>query len=432
MTQSNSDRAIRSALFVDFDNIYTRLSEQDEAAAELFARQPLQWISWLEESLPSYGQSEEPTRRRILVRRCYLNPGAFGRYRPYFIKSAFETVDCPALTTRGKTSADVHMVLDVLELLDHEVKFDEFIIMSADADFTPVLLKLRKWDRRTVVLAVGSSSPAYRSASDLVIDQDAFLAEALASTTEEYTPSPAVGKRDARLLTEQNRKEYSKLVQEYVGSASAPVAMAVLASRIRRSHPHISTDWLGFGSFKLFLEALDLGKLDTSSVIPGYVYDPKRHAQPTGVESLGRSAEFAGEASELSETAKRVHDLTDTPFLTPAHYCKLYDTIANEINDNGYHFTSVSKNVRDKCKEMDVPVGRQQVNFVLRGISFAGHRFGVSKESPQNLAARLYRNTLYLCENAQLTLTDHEKALVKKWLMHDFPDTSEQNAASDA
>ncbi len=430
MTQSNSNAIVRSALFVDFDNIYTRLSEQDEAAAERFAKQPLQWISWLEESLPPYGRCEEPPDRNILVRRCYLNPGAFGRYRPYFIRSAFETVDCPPLTARGKTSADVHMVLDIVELLDHVVNFDEFIIMSADADFTPILLKLRKWNRRTVVLAVGSSSPAYRAASDLVIDEEAFLAEALASTE---TPSPAVDEPSgSRLLSPQNRREYSRLVQEDVASASAPVAMAVLASRIRRAHPQISTDWLGFGSFKLFLEALDLGKLETSSVIPGYVYDPKRHTQPTGVESLGRREEFTGEDSELSEVARRVNELTDTPYLTPEDYSKLYTIISDEINENGYHFTAVSKNVRDKCKTMNVPVGRQQVNFVLRGISFAGHRFGVVKENPQNLARNLSRNTLYLCEKAQLTLTDQEKNLVKHWLMPGFQDSPRQNNESGA
>ncbi len=312
--QSNSDTTIRSALFVDFDNIYTRLAEQDEAAADRFARQPLQWISWLEESLPPYGRNETPPDRNILVRRCYLNPGAFGRYRPYFIRSAFETVDCPPLTARGKTSADVHMVLDIVELLDHTVLFDEFIIMSADADFTPILLKLRKWNRRAVVLAVGSSSPAYRAASDLVIDEEAFLAEALASTD---TPSPAAKPSGSRLLSPQNRREYSRLVQESVGSASAPVAMAVLASRIRRAHPQITSDWLGFGSFKLFLEALDIGALKTSSVIPGYVYDSKRHTPPTGVESVGRREEFIGKDSEFSEMAKRVNELTDTPYLTP-------------------------------------------------------------------------------------------------------------------
>jgi hypothetical protein len=305
-------------------------------------------------------------------------------------------------------------VLDIVELLDHVVNFDEFIIMSADADFTPILLKLRKWNRRAVVLAVGSSSPAYRAASDLVIDEEAFLAEALAATE---TLSPAVKPSSSRLLSPQNRREYSRLVQENVANASAPVAMAVLASCIRRAHPQISTDWLGFGSFKLFVEALDLGKLETSSVIPGFVYDPKRHTHPTGVESVGRREEFTGEDSKLSEVARRVNELTDTPYLTPKDYSKLYGVIADEINDNGYHFTAVSKNVRDRCKKMNVPVGRQQVNFVLRGISFAGHRFGVVKETPQNLARNLFRNTLYLCEKAQLSQTEQEKELIKLWLM---------------
>lgn len=41
--------------------------------------------------------------------------------------------------SEGKTSTDIHMVLDIIDLLQHETHYDEFIVFSADADFTPVL-----------------------------------------------------------------------------------------------------------------------------------------------------------------------------------------------------------------------------------------------------------------------------------------------------
>ncbi len=94
----------------------------------------------------------------MLVRRCYLNPQAYQRFRPSFNLAGFEIVDCPALTSEGKTSTDIHMVLDIVDLLQHETHYDEFIVFSADADFTPVLRKLRRWDRRTTVLAIGFPS----------------------------------------------------------------------------------------------------------------------------------------------------------------------------------------------------------------------------------------------------------------------------------
>ena len=80
------------------------------------------------------------------------------------------------------------MVLDIVDLLQHQVHYDEFIVLSADADFTPVLRKLRRWDRRTTVLAIGFPSAAYQASADLLIDQDAFLREAL---RREETETPA-------------------------------------------------------------------------------------------------------------------------------------------------------------------------------------------------------------------------------------------------
>ncbi|MCW7752546.1 NYN domain-containing protein [Desulfobotulus sp. H1] len=448
-------RPMRSAVFVDFDNIFIRLSELDVNIARTFATRPLDWIAWLENSLPPYAGIDAGAKRNILVRRCYLNPKSFGNFRPYFIRGAFETVDCPSLTTQGKTSADVHMVVDLLDLLDHKVNYDEFIIMSADADFTPVLLKLRKWDRRTAVLAVGSTSPAYRAASDLVIDQDVFIEEALgggsmafsepariirraegpASTapvlsTEAVTvinggatvlqESAAVrpvfssfspgGVRD----TEKQRDQCSRLVQTFVRASPEAVTMAQLAYRIRQAFPDVGMDWQGKGSFKLFLSELDLGSLATSPVIPGYVYDPLRHAVPSGETGI-RDEAFEAAEPELAALARKVHDLTDTPYLSPAHYGVLFASIAQEINHSGYNMTTVSKAVRDRCKEKEVPVARQHVNFVLRGIAFTGHRFGEGKETAQVLAERLLANTLNLCENAQLSLSEGEVTSLRRW-----------------
>ena len=178
------ERHLRTALFVDFDNIYLRLQHEDPRAAEQFATHPSRWLAWLRDGLPSGdalpGASQ---RRKILFRRCYLNPSQFGRFRPDFSRAAFEVVDCPPLTSGGKTSADIHMVMDILDTLNHATHFDEFIILSGDADFTPVLLRLSKHDRRSAVLAIGPASAAYKAACDHLIDEDTFLEEAIGVDT---------------------------------------------------------------------------------------------------------------------------------------------------------------------------------------------------------------------------------------------------------
>src|SRR6185436_13612528 len=100
---------IRTALFVDFDNIYFALggpeytSDQymkESTDANRFAIQPQHWLSWIEHGMPHSTNigGHWQQRRSVLIRRCYLNP-QFGRhrYRQNFTQTAFSVVDCPTL-----------------------------------------------------------------------------------------------------------------------------------------------------------------------------------------------------------------------------------------------------------------------------------------------------------------------------------------------
>ncbi|KFB73698.1 MAG: hypothetical protein AW09_001037 [Candidatus Accumulibacter phosphatis] len=73
---------MKSALFVDFDNVYSGLRRLDPGTADQFARTPTAWMNWLIDSLELPAPTWPGARRRILVRRCYLNPQAYQRFRP--------------------------------------------------------------------------------------------------------------------------------------------------------------------------------------------------------------------------------------------------------------------------------------------------------------------------------------------------------------
>ena len=106
-------RHVRAALFVDFDNIQIGLEQQDSSFAAEFATNPDRWLHWLEKQMPCAYHGMGPAQRRILLRRCYMNPQKFSGFRPYFIRSAFEVIDCPPLTARGKTSTDIKHIMGV-------------------------------------------------------------------------------------------------------------------------------------------------------------------------------------------------------------------------------------------------------------------------------------------------------------------------------
>ena len=83
---------MKSALFVDFDNVYSQLRQLQPDAAERFARHPSEWMGWLTGSLALPEPHEEGERRRLLVRRCYLNPNWYQNYRHAFLRAGFEIV----------------------------------------------------------------------------------------------------------------------------------------------------------------------------------------------------------------------------------------------------------------------------------------------------------------------------------------------------
>jgi len=127
-------------------------------------------------------------RRRISVGRCYGNPvprrtgrdgvgdpTSFAYVRHNFMRAGLEVVDCPHLTSQFKNSSDIRIACDVRDYLDHATRFDEFIILSGDADFTPVLLSLRSHNRHTVIYANEYTSPYYKAFADGRVEEDDLI-----------------------------------------------------------------------------------------------------------------------------------------------------------------------------------------------------------------------------------------------------------------
>ena len=245
---------IRSALFVDFDNIYIGLSKSDPQAAERFASDPARWLNWLERGLPGRadGKAGPPRERSILVRRCYPNPDAgFRRFRSFFTSAAFAVTDCPTLTRTGKNSSDIYMVMDILDLLNHKTYFDEFIIFSGDSDFMPVLLRLRAHDRRTTTLAIDFMPPAYKAACDLVISEEEFIEEALGVSHDTSCGGPGRGRVSLVTVKEMALRVYE------AACTSGEVAGADLPDILKDFREfRDSNNWLGYGTSQRLAEAL--------------------------------------------------------------------------------------------------------------------------------------------------------------------------------
>ena len=534
-TQANEP--VKAALFVDFDNIYIGLRKIHPKAAEKFATDPKRWLAWLEKGM--LGQEREVAiglPRRILLRLCYLNPETFREFRPDFTRSAFRVVDCPPLTGQNKNSTDIHMVMDILDAMRHDTRFEEFIILSGDSDFTPVLLRLRNHDRRTMILTAGPAATAYKAAADHVIGVDAFVENGLGIQPELVAraapKAPAVravsanvqvldamaqmvyervsaqgelvaikllpiyrkfpefkssdnwlGFYSFRDLTDElarRRPEIAvvdgdstwrvclKLTQppqvnavKSQAAAAPPGALAeasappaVTAEAAASSSPdlrtkilaHVTrlvadseeavhmaavawnviqaigeevqqTQWAGAGSFKNLLLAVEGRGFDvvTGGDGTGYLYDPSRHAPPVTDIYVEKWKEYP---EKLYAFSHRVNSVTGTPLMTPDGYALVFDALEKELHDNQYFLTATARAVRDRCIERDSPVQRRAINFILQGITYAGHEF---EKNPLSDTAHTFSESfkeyvLTLCKDAQLALSDDEMGLLNDWI----------------
>ena len=206
-------RRITSALYLDFDNIFSGLLAVDEPAALALAKH----AETLIECLEHLKRPDEPTdtKRDVLIRRAYLNPDGrapgiasaktapsrpYAGYRNALVEAGFEVIDCPALTQTMKNAADIRIVIDVLDALNGPVRYDEVIVASGDSDFRPLLVRLRAADRRTMIVNAGTLSKAYRAVADHVVDRTELvrlLGGTIAPTPTKASPAPEAPKTPA-------------------------------------------------------------------------------------------------------------------------------------------------------------------------------------------------------------------------------------------
>jgi len=296
-----SSGPVLTTVFVDYDNIYLSLKRKNEDAAKRFAKDSSVWLQGIAsgELITTKSSFGIPADRRIVMSRCYGNSQprrnahdnstdmcSFPFIRHHFQRSGFEVIDCPPLTQQMKNSADIRIVMDVSDILNHPTFFDEFIILSGDADFTPVLHRLRAHARRTVVYANDHTAVPYTAISDGEIKESDLLAL--------LTSSRVVGSESPREITaavpvidvEAARKSILSEVVEFVRSSPQSVPLETLADRAVRvvgRDKTVGTNWGGYGSFRDLLLADLPDDIHLSDTPPYTVFDANRHISAAGL-----------------------------------------------------------------------------------------------------------------------------------------------------
>ena len=168
------------ALFCDFENIALGVRE---------ARYPELNVKLVIERLLLKGS--------IVVRKAYCDWDRYKDFKAGMHLAGFELIEIPHVKQSGKNSADIHMVVDALDLCYTKPHVDAFVIMSGDSDFSPLVAKLRENNKSVIGVGVkNSTSNLLIESCDEFIYYDDLVREVKARPTRR-APSPR-GKQPAR------------------------------------------------------------------------------------------------------------------------------------------------------------------------------------------------------------------------------------------
>ncbi len=129
-------RRIRTALFIDFENI----------GSGNIADNLGNLLAWF-----SDGAFEKaPRPRRLAIKRVYWNSSA-EKYADAFQKHGVEVILCEKFT-KLKNGADIRMAVDVVEYAFRNPSIEEVILLTTDSDFVPLVQWLDRRDIKTAVV----------------------------------------------------------------------------------------------------------------------------------------------------------------------------------------------------------------------------------------------------------------------------------------
>ena len=251
------------ALFCDFENIALGVRE---------ANYPDLDVKLVIERLLLKGS--------IVVRKAYCDWDRYKDFKKGMHLAGFELIEIPHVKQSGKNSADIHMVVDALDLCYTKPHVDTFVIMSGDSDFSPLVAKLRENNKGVIGVGVkNSTSNLLIESCDEFIYYDDLVREvkarpakrarkqpsrtsssaAAAPAAEPAAPTEA-NSNAADAKAQEKRQEAFDLVLATLEGLSAErgddgkVWSSHVKQILKRRKPGFNESYYGFKSFNALLE----------------------------------------------------------------------------------------------------------------------------------------------------------------------------------
>lgn len=414
---------IRSALYIDFDNFFGGLLAADPAAALELVERPSAWLQQLADT------HTDGSERRWLVLRCYMNPAGsvkdsaaqdqrlyFSKFRPFFTQAGIEVIDCPSLTRGAKNGADIRIVIDVMAALRANTRYDEFVIASSDADFTPLLQVLRADDRRVTVIATGSTASAYVSLADRFLDEQDMLELVPRSEVVDLDGPPEsepTAEETPRGWRDADREAFSREVQDAYAAAGEPLNLSQLSTQLIQHLGEVATGshWFGAGSFIKALRALSLPGAEFSQ---HYLWDTQRHRKPI-------DAAAAPQVS-LPPPVSRFREVTKLPSIPSEYWPTVYRSLEAYAALHDFNLAQATKWSQDHAAGQGIEIPRPVFLYAVRGCRDGGTPLnGDPSPTADQIGSALLSSVLRQAATAGLEASEREKQILAEWLQVSYP-----------
>ena len=185
---------------------------------------------------------------RIVFKRAYCDWSNYANTVREFHAHGIQLVDIPQSKASGKNSADIHMVVDALELCYAKQHIDVFALLSGDSDFSPLVSKLKENDKRVIGCGVKNSS-----SNLLIANCDEFIYyDDLARAAQKPRPPRKKGPKE----TDKKQEAVDRLLKivESLEADYDPLWGSMVKQALRRVHPDFNEGYYGYRTFSDLLE----------------------------------------------------------------------------------------------------------------------------------------------------------------------------------
>lgn len=213
------------------------------------------------------------------VRRAYGNWKSpnMQKWEQALHPNAIQPIQQFALST-GKNASDMAMVVDAMDLL-HSGRFDAFAIVSSDADFTPLAMRLRAQNMRVFGFGEKKTPEPFVNACStfLYIDEQPAGTKAAGEATDASAPLPPMPTAKLRQDT-----KLVNLLREAVEAEKEDDGWSSLSGVGQNINNRASFDQRNYGYAKLsaLIEATELFETRRNGLHVFVRAKPKKTAKP--------------------------------------------------------------------------------------------------------------------------------------------------------